>query len=1508
MLKKGRQTEILSIAGRYDIVQPPIGQGGMGVVYKAYDKATRRYVAIKTIWDGTNRAALEFFEKEWNVLSQLSHPNIVDIIETGEFFDEGQKKPYFVMPLLPGTTLDELIKNAVQRLTVENTIEIISQACRGLQAAHDQQIIHRDLKPSNIFVMEDNSVKLIDFGIVHLADVGDLTEMKGTLNYLAPELLEHKLPSVQSDIFALAVVCYEALTGRKPFARATESETVQAIRSHIPPAASNVNQAVNKMLDRAVHRAMAKQPFYRFASAREFAETLQRALRNEATDPLEEERIQPRLERIKKAQSDGDFQFAAELLTEVESEGHIGLEISALRLQLDQAMLQQQIRRLLENARARLDQEEYPLAMQKVQEILDIDPGQMDALRLKAELERHRSERQIDKWYQLVRQHIDNQLFAQARQGVQEILRLQSSDPQAHELLAKIDREEKEAAQLREEKEALYVVALRCHQGGEISTALHKLERLLELSRRSSRTESPEKEAHYQSLYDQIRSEREVLRNAYLEARRHLENKAYDRASAICTEFIKKSPADPLFHALKLEIEERQRQERSGAVVAVSNRLQQESDLDRKVAILREATERFPDEPYFQETLKHTRERRDLLNSILNRASQYEEQGQFTEALAQWDTLRNIYAQYPALDYEVDRLTHKRDEQLRSERKARSVREIDRWLEDAEYAKAKLAVRSALTEFPEDRELLGLEKLVEQEAKKQAEAARHSRLAAELLAEGEIERAIPELRKAVEIDKRSRRLRAELLTALITQIRATLKTNWRVAQPMIEEARELEPNDPSVLSLATELQDRKKQEFVETCVLETRELQSAGDLAGALAQIKSGLASYPAEAAFVQLQATLLRSMESSAGPEGIAPRSVGQRARRLLPLDADDPEEPVRGDAVAENVAAMPVIARPAVEVAAGRRKKVFGLNLFRRKVPHSKKILLAIAALSIVAVVVALYFSLRTRPIRTIFRANVPGAQITIDGLSVNEDAAWLVPGKAHHVQGQASGYETITEDITVNQPSQPIMLVFKPLAAQAFFSSNLTNGLAFLGDAAPLTLNAGSFSIDKLPVGISSLRISVEGRTLLQASFSIAPDQAISLASPIQADDCSVVVASVLGAQATIFRAEVATAGKHGRKSPEIPSAGTVIQLGSAQQLELNDGRNVVLTPETRPTLFIWLVAKENVSQSQLSSGLLLRSSKAAPDQKPAPSLSTVAIQGGTPGASILIDAAKIGQLDEAGNAVIQGIEPGSHVFALAKDGYETREMTAVLEGGKTFSPANADLTLKQLGSVTFSTTPGSAQLQYHLVGEKELHAAPASGSIALKPGRYEWFAGAQGYEAGSGQFTVTNGQKLRKEITLLKHAAAPGSEFAKPESVELHDGWYQLKTAVPSVELRPSLTSLTLTLTKPQKRLFSHKAIGWSLKSSDGTEVVTYEIDGNKLKRKSKLTPDLEHKVHLATKADSVPYMFHIRTNGGHVLVVDEDAAVLDDFTTLGHDLALGSIVITTESTFKVRIDP
>ena len=367
----------MKIAGRYE-VSAKLGQGGMGVVYRAYDPAPMdREVAVKTLHEFSDPLALDLFYKECRALKSISHPNIVEIFDIGEFEEGGNKKPYFVMPLLPGQSLDELISKSSHRLTVDRVVEIISQTCRGLQAAHERGLVHRDLKPSNIFVMADDSVKLIDFGIAHAVAARSRTTGfdKGTLLYMAPEQVQHKPVSAQSDIYALGVTLYEALTRRQPFRAATEAEVVQAILTQ--HSAARVGSESGREPSGQPRRAQgdgqtAVEPLrHRARVRRDAAEGVaQRTdcdVRSGADPTAHPDGLESARERrlsVRRARSS----------RELEAEGNLDPQITMLRAQIDQQARKKTLAQLLDSARARYEEEEYPLALQKIHEVLQLDP------------------------------------------------------------------------------------------------------------------------------------------------------------------------------------------------------------------------------------------------------------------------------------------------------------------------------------------------------------------------------------------------------------------------------------------------------------------------------------------------------------------------------------------------------------------------------------------------------------------------------------------------------------------------------------------------------------------------------------------------------------------------------------------------------------------------------------------------------------------------------------------------------------------------------------------------------------------------------------------------------------------------------------------------------------------------------------------------------------------------------------------------------------------------------
>ena len=145
-----------------------------------------------------------------------------------------------------------------------------------------------------------------------------------------------------------------------------------------------------------MHVAMAKQPIHRYATAREFADTLQKAFQNQYIERFDPAKIRPRIDRAKRAFNSGDSDFSSEILTELEAEGNLDPDITLLRSQIDEYNKQKRVRQLFEAAQTRLEQDEIPLALEKLQEILKIDPQNTEALKLRKRIEQQRSQQQVD--------------------------------------------------------------------------------------------------------------------------------------------------------------------------------------------------------------------------------------------------------------------------------------------------------------------------------------------------------------------------------------------------------------------------------------------------------------------------------------------------------------------------------------------------------------------------------------------------------------------------------------------------------------------------------------------------------------------------------------------------------------------------------------------------------------------------------------------------------------------------------------------------------------------------------------------------------------------------------------------------------------------------------------------------------------------------------------------------------------------------------------------------------
>ncbi|MFZ1529398.1 MAG: serine/threonine-protein kinase, partial [Ferruginibacter sp.] len=257
-----------------------LGKGGMGNVYKATDTMLGRDVALKMLHPQltVQEQFLERFKKEARVLAQLLHPNIAVIYN---FIEQGGNH-FMVMEYVDGTNLDDLLKKH-KTLPAEFVIPVFIQVLEGLKHAHRKNIFHRDIKPANIMLTPDDTVKLMDFGIAKVAGEQKMTQVNkivGTVEFMAPELLQGKDASAASDIYAAGVTLYELICGKLPFEADTDFSLMQAIMKEkvIHPAKCNAN--IPKALSDIIMKALDKNPAARFADAAAFQQALMAAFPN----------------------------------------------------------------------------------------------------------------------------------------------------------------------------------------------------------------------------------------------------------------------------------------------------------------------------------------------------------------------------------------------------------------------------------------------------------------------------------------------------------------------------------------------------------------------------------------------------------------------------------------------------------------------------------------------------------------------------------------------------------------------------------------------------------------------------------------------------------------------------------------------------------------------------------------------------------------------------------------------------------------------------------------------------------------------------------------------------------------------------------------------------------------------------------------------------------------------------------------------------------------------------
>jgi len=279
------------IGGRYEI-EELVGTGGMSSVYRARDSVLERRVALKILHEhfSADPEYVERFRREARAIARLNHPNIVTVIDRGEF----GKRQFIVFEHIPGENLKEVVEREGQ-LPVAQALALTHQIARGLAFAHQHGVVHRDVKPQNVLVDESGTAKVTDFGIARSLDPGEELTQTGTLlgtsDYIAPEQASGEPVDARSDQYSLGVLLYELLTGEVPYpADSFMAVAMRHLRDPVPSVRER-RRDVPDRVDKIVARAMAKRPADRFPSTEAMMGAIEAALadtgegagRNEAT-------------------------------------------------------------------------------------------------------------------------------------------------------------------------------------------------------------------------------------------------------------------------------------------------------------------------------------------------------------------------------------------------------------------------------------------------------------------------------------------------------------------------------------------------------------------------------------------------------------------------------------------------------------------------------------------------------------------------------------------------------------------------------------------------------------------------------------------------------------------------------------------------------------------------------------------------------------------------------------------------------------------------------------------------------------------------------------------------------------------------------------------------------------------------------------------------------------------------------------------------------------------------
>jgi serine/threonine-protein kinase len=988
--------------GKYQVLGP-LGEGGMGVVYRGLDKSMGREVAIKTLTVASEELRQRFqLEARSGV---LNHPNIVTVYDFGE--QDGS--PYIVMELVPGGSLKSLL-DAGRQFTLIEKLEIVRQLCLGLGYAHQKGVVHRDIKPANVMVQPEGNVKIVDFGVAQLQSHSAHTQtgmVIGTSEYISPERLRGQSADGRADIWSAGCILYLLLTGRLPF-QVGDTASMRRVISEPHDPISSIVKGYPPDLEQVIDSALAKNPIDRYETAGEMASDLEAI-----NEGLKRAHVDHELVKVKQMIDQQQWTVVRPKLQDLQRLDPQHTQVKKLLREVQEKVSRQkkteQLQQLLAEAEEAVLSQNYKDALERYGRAEDLDAGNpvlTEKIRHVRGL-KERSEQVASLLYQ-AREARTRSDFGSAGELIDKALELDERNTDLRNERARIIQEAEKTA--KEQKRLEYNTAGRGQLASrQYTEAIKNLRSALEIDPTDAETQRLYQEAVER---EEEQRRRKVIEQIVAEITESLSGAYYERALALIQRALEKLPGEAVLMKLKADAETGYREQTARKLIEktsleVLNLFL--SDPQEALAIVQKALLQMPGEPRLLALQEKVTEQikkgnaQEQKSSSLKRAQAAIDSMQFEQAV---QILQNA-AIGCGEDPEIFSLLAYAQEQKRrvelSEVVAKAAREAQSLIEAGAFEKAVALLQPVFS-------------------------ATRDTSVKQLL--NEASNGLADLNRQIE--------------ALVSRAKALSESGGGFDEAINLLKRQLEstPTSASVKTLLTTLQARQEQDQLITLQIRAaREAAQQRDFSGGLQKLETARLAYGESAELAQAKQAV--EAERSFYAQDQIGQSIKSAKTALLNRDFQGALEALKSVtkwmefAEPQEKAEWQRIAQSVKEALQQSETAETGPNALDDELlqiaatkPRRKPVWAIVAGCLVLAAVLGVViWKLKPPPgpppsneAHLQFAVLPGGATVTIDDQppAVTDDHGHLSvsvkPGVAHHVEVSKSGFDTYSDELTL------------------------------------------------------------------------------------------------------------------------------------------------------------------------------------------------------------------------------------------------------------------------------------------------------------------------------------------------------------------------------------------------------------------------------------------------------------------------------------------------------------